>query len=54
MALRTDSGNKSTAESDEPMQIDPIVEGIVTKGLVIEGLTRQRVSSLCTILVKDS
>ena len=36
-------------ESDEPMQIDPIVEG-----LAIEGLTRQRVSSLCTLLVKDS
>ena len=34
--------------SDEPMQIDPIVEG-----LGIEGLTRQRVSSLCTLLVKD-
>lgn len=40
-------------ESDEPMQIDPIVEGIVTKGLVIEGLTRQRVSSLCTLLIKE-
>lgn len=35
-------------ESDKPMQIDPIVEGIG-----IDGLTRQRVSSLCTILVKD-
>ena len=34
--------------SDEPIQIDPIVEG-----LGIEGLTRQRVSSLCTLLVKD-
>lgn len=34
--------------SDEPMQIDPIVEGVG-----IDGLTRQRVSSLCTILVKD-
>jgi len=30
------------------MQIDPIVES-----LGIDGLTRQRVSSLCTILVKD-
>ena len=39
--------------SDKPMQIDPIVEGIVTKGLVIEGLTRQRVSSLCTLLIKE-
>ena len=36
------------AESTEPMQIDPIVEA-----LGIEGLTRQRVSSLCTLLVKD-
>jgi site-specific recombinase XerC len=35
-------------ESTEPMQIDPIVEA-----LGIEGLTRQRVSSLCTLLVKD-
>ena len=34
--------------SSEPMQIDPIVES-----LGIDGLTRQRVSSLCTILVKD-
>jgi polyhydroxyalkanoate synthesis regulator phasin len=36
------------AESTEPMQIDPIVEA-----LGIADLTRQRVSSLCTILVKD-
>ena len=36
------------AESTEPMQIDPIVEA-----LGIEGLTRQRISSLCTLLVKD-
>ena len=36
------------SESTEPMQIDPIVEA-----LGIEGLKRQRVSSLCTILVKD-
>ena len=35
-------------ESTEPMQIDPIVES-----LAIDGLTRQRVSSLCTLLVKD-
>lgn len=34
--------------SEEPMQIDPIVDA-----LGVEGLTRQRVSSLCTILVKD-
>ena len=36
------------AESTEPMQIDPIVEA-----LEIADLTRQRVSSLCTLLVKD-
>lgn len=36
------------AHSTEPMQIDPIVEA-----LGVDGLTRQRVSSLCTILVKD-
>ena len=34
--------------SDEPILVDAIVEG-----LGVEGLTRQRVSSLCTILVKD-
>lgn len=34
--------------SAEPMQIDPIVEA-----LGVEGLKRQRVSSLCTLLVKD-
>ena len=34
--------------STEPMQIDPIVEA-----LGVEGLKRQRVSSLCTLLVKD-
>ena len=34
--------------STEPMQIDPIVEA-----LGVDGLKRQRVSSLCTILVKD-
>ena len=39
---------KILSESTEPMQIDPIVEA-----LGIEGLTRQRVSSLCTLLVKD-
>ena len=36
------------SKSDEPMQIDPIVES-----LGVDGLTRQRVSSLCTLLVKD-
>ena len=36
------------ANSDEPILVDGIVEG-----LGVEGLTRQRVSSLCTILVKD-
>ena len=36
------------SEATEPMQIDPIVES-----LAIDGLTRQRVSSLCTLLVKD-
>ena len=36
------------SEATEPMQIDPIVEA-----LGIEGLTRQRVSSLCTLSVKD-
>lgn len=36
------------AESTEPLQIDSIVEG-----LAVEGLTRQRVSSLCTLLIKD-
>lgn len=36
------------AHSDEPILVDGIVEG-----LGVEGLTRQRVSSLCTILVKD-
>lgn len=40
---------KILSESAEPMQIDPIVET-----LGIEGLTRQRVSSLCTLLVKES
>ena len=34
--------------ADEPMQIDPIVEA-----LGIEGLTRQRVTSLCTLLKND-
>lgn len=34
--------------SDEPILVDKIVEG-----LGVEGLKRQRVSSLCTILVKD-
>ena len=36
------------SEATEPMQIDPIVEA-----LGVEGLSRQRVSSLCTLLVKD-
>lgn len=37
------------ASSDEPIFVDDIVEG-----LGVEGLTRQKVSSLCTLLVKDS
>jgi len=36
------------SEATEPMQIDSIVEALET-----EGLTRQRISSLCTLLVKD-
>lgn len=36
-------------DAEEPMQIDPIVEA-----LAVDGLTRQRVTGICTNLIKDN
>ena len=43
------------AESDEPMQVDPIVEAVTPTAtdLGIEGLKRQRVTGICTNLIKS-
>ena len=42
-------------EAEEPMQIDPIVEALATTAteLGIEELKRQRVTGICTNLIKD-